>query len=298
MAGLFYLNHFLNHIIMLRIAVQSKGRLFDDTMALLTEADIKVSTSKRTLLTQASNFPMEVLFLRDDDIPQSVASGVADLGIVGENEFAERKENAEIIYNLGFSKCRLSLAIHKEEEYNGIEWFENKKIATSYPNILKDFLNKNHIQADIHVITGSVEIAPGIGLSDAIFDIVSSGSTLISNNLKEVEVVMQSEAVLIGTPGLSQEKKEILNELLFRIKAVKAAEDKKYILMNAPNDKLHEILNALPGIKSPTVMPLATEGWSSIHTVLDQKRFWEIIGKLKSLGAQGILVLPIEKMIL
>jgi ATP phosphoribosyltransferase len=267
-------------------------------MALLTEADIKVSTSKRTLLTQASNFPMEVLFLRDDDIPQSVASGVADLGIVGENEFAERKENAEIIYNLGFSKCRLSLAIHKEEEYNGIEWFENKKIATSYPNILKDFLNKNHIQADIHVITGSVEIAPGIGLSDAIFDIVSSGSTLISNNLKEVEVVMQSEAVLIGTPGLSQEKKEILNELLFRIKAVKAAEDKKYILMNAPNDKLHEILNALPGIKSPTVMPLATEGWSSIHTVLDQKRFWEIIGKLKSLGAQGILVLPIEKMIL
>ncbi|HIZ04980.1 MAG TPA: ATP phosphoribosyltransferase [Candidatus Phocaeicola gallistercoris] len=283
---------------MLRIAVQSKGRLFDDTMALLTEADIKVSTSKRTLLTQASNFPMEVLFLRDDDIPQSVASGVADLGIVGENEFAERKENAEIIYNLGFSKCRLSLAIHKEEEYNGIEWFENKKIATSYPNILKDFLNKNHIQADIHVITGSVEIAPGIGLSDAIFDIVSSGSTLISNNLKEVEVVMQSEAVLIGTPGLSQEKKEILNELLFRIKAVKAAEDKKYILMNAPNDKLHEILNALPGIKSPTVMPLATEGWSSIHTVLDQKRFWEIIGKLKSLGAQGILVLPIEKMIL
>lgn len=283
---------------MLRIAVQSKGRLFDDTMALLTEADIKVSTSKRTLLTQASNFPMEVLFLRDDDIPQSVASGVADLGIVGENEFTERKENAEIIFNLGFSKCRLSLAIHKEEEYNGIEWFENKKIATSYPNILKDFLNKNHIQADIHVITGSVEIAPGIGLSDAIFDIVSSGSTLISNNLKEVEVVMQSEAVLIGTPGLSQEKKEILNELLFRIKAVKAAEDKKYILMNAPNDKLHEILNALPGIKSPTVMPLATEGWSSIHTVLDQKRFWEIIGKLKSLGAQGILVLPIEKMIL
>ena len=283
---------------MLRIAVQSKGRLFDDTMALLTEADIKVSTSKRTLLTQASNFPMEVLFLRDDDIPQSVASGVADLGIVGENEFAERKENAEIIYNLGFSKCRLSLAIHKEEEYNGIEWFENKKIATSYPNILKDFLNKNHIQADIHVITGSVEIAPGIGLSDAIFDIVSSGSTLISNNLKEVEVVMQSEAVLIGTPGLSQEKKEILNELLFRIKAVKAEKKKKYILMNAPNDKLHEILNALPGIKSPTVMPLATEGWSSIHTVLDQKRFWEIIGKLKSLGAQGILVLPIEKMIL
>ena len=283
---------------MLRIAVQSKGRLFDDTMALLTEADIKVSTSKRTLLTQASNFPMEVLFLRDDDIPQSVASGVADLGIVGENEFAERKENAEIIYNLGFSKCRLSLAIHKEEEYNGIEWFENKKIATSYPNILKYFLNKNHIQADIHVITGSVEIAPGIGLSDAIFDIVSSGSTLVSNRLKEVEVVMKSEALLIGHKQLSEEKKEILRELLFRMDAVKTAEDKKYVLMNAPKDKLEEIVAVLPGMKSPTVMPLAQEGWCSVHTVLDEKCFWEIIGKLKALGAEGILVLPIEKMII
>lgn len=283
---------------MLRIAVQSKGRLFDDTMALLAEADIKLSTSKRTLLTQSSNFPVEVLFLRDDDIPQSVASGVADIGIVGENEYMERQEDANVIYRLGFSKCRLSLAIHKEEEYNGLDWFNGKKIATSYPGILRSFLCKNNIQADIHVITGSVEIAPGIGLSDAIFDIVSSGSTLISNNLKEVEVVMKSEALLIGNKGLSLEKKEILNELLFRIEAVKAAEDKKYVLMNAPTDKLNDIIEVLPGVKSPTIMPLATPGWSSVHTVLDEKRFWEIIGKLKALGAQGILVLPIEKMIL
>lgn len=283
---------------MLRIAVQSKGRLFDDTMALLAEADIKLSTSKRTLLTQSTNFPVEVLFLRDDDIPQSVASGVADIGIVGENEFVERAEKAEVIYRLGFSKCRLSLAIPKEEKYEGTSWFNGKIIATSYPGILSSFLEENNIQADIHVITGSVEIAPGIGLADCIFDIVSSGSTLVSNNLKEVETVMQSEALLIGTPGLSDEKKEILQELLFRIKAVKAAEDKKYVLMNAPTDKLKEIIEVLPGVKSPTIMPLATEGWSSVHTVLDEKRFWEIIGKLKALGAQGILVLPIEKMIL
>ena len=283
---------------MLRIAVQSKGRLFDDTMNLLAEADIKLSTSKRTLLTQSTNFPVEVLFLRDDDIPQSVASGVADIGIVGENEFTERDEDAEIIYRIGFSQCRLSLAIHKEEEYNDLSWFNGKKIATSYPAILRKFLNNNNINADIHVITGSVEIAPGIGLSDAIFDIVSSGSTLISNNLKEVEVVMKSEALLIGHKNLSPEKKEILQELLFRIEAVKAAEDKKYVLMNAPTDRLKEIIEVLPGVKSPTIMPLATEGWSSVHTVLDEKRFWEIIGKLKALGAQGILVLPIEKMIL
>ena len=283
---------------MLRIAVQSKGRLFDDTMNLLAEADIKLSTSKRTLLTQSTNFPVEVLFLRDDDIPQSVASGVADIGIVGENEFTERDEDAEIIYRLGFSKCRLSLAIHKEEDYNDLSWFNGKKIATSYPAILRKFLNDNNINADIHVITGSVEIAPGIGLSDAIFDIVSSGSTLISNNLKEVDVVMKSEALLIGHKNLSPEKKEILQELLFRIEAVKAAEDKKYVLMNAPTDRLKEIIEVLPGVKSPTIMPLATEGWSSVHTVLDEKRFWEIIGKLKALGAQGILVLPIEKMIL
>ena len=283
---------------MLRIAVQSKGRLFEETMALLQEADIKISTSKRILLVQSSNFPIEVLFLRDDDIPQSVAGGVADLGIVGENEFVERKEDAEVIKRLGFSKCRLSLALHKEIEYNGLEWFNGKKIATSYPVILKKFLDKNNIKADIHVITGSVEIAPGIGLADAIFDIVSSGSTLISNNLKEVEVVMKSEALLIGNKDMSEEKKEILKELLFRLDAVKAAEDKKYVLMNAPTERLKEIIEVLPGMKSPTVMPLAQEGWSSVHTVLDEKRFWEIIGKLKALGAEGILVLPIEKMIL
>lgn len=283
---------------MIRIAVQSKGRLYEDTMALLAEADIKLSTSKRTLLTQASNFPVEILFLRDDDIPQSVAGGVADLGIVGENEFVERKENAEILYRLGFSKCRLSIAVPKEYEYPGVQWLNGKKIATSYPGILQDFLDRQQVQAEIHVITGSVEIAPGIGLADAIFDIVSSGSTLVSNNLKEVETVMQSEAVLIGTPNLSAEKRAILDELIFRIEAVKAAEDKKYVLMNVPTDRLKEITEVLPGIKSPTIMPLATEGWSSVHTVLDQKCFWEIIGKLKALGAQGILVLPIEKMIL
>lgn len=283
---------------MLRIAVQSKGRLFDETMALLTESDIKLSTSKRTLLTQASNFPVEVLFLRDDDIPQAVASGVADLGIVGENEFLEKKEKANLVRRLGFSKCRLSLAIPKDIPYNGLEWFNGKKIATSYPVILQDFLNAKGIKAEIHVITGSVEIAPGIQLADAIFDIVSSGSTLVSNSLKEVEVVMKSEALLIGNPEMGEEKREILKELLFRFEAVKAAEDKKYILMNAPNNKLDEIISVLPGMKSPTIMPLATEGWSSVHTVLDEKCFWEIIGKLKALGAEGILVLPIEKMIL
>ena len=283
---------------MLRIAVQSKGRLFEETMALLQEADIKIPSSKRILLVQSSNFPVEVLFLRDDDIPQSVANGVADLGIVGENEFVERNEDAEIVKRLGFSKCRLSLAIPKDVDYSGLSWFEGKKIATSYPGILERFMEKNGIQTDIHVITGSVEIAPGISLADAIFDIVSSGSTLVSNRLKEVEVVMKSEALLIGNKNLSEEKKEILNELLFRIEAVKAAEDKKYVLMNIPTEKLSEIIEVLPGMKSPTVMPLAQEGWSSVHTVLDQKCFWKIIEKLKALGAEGILVLPIEKMIL
>ncbi|WP_024994074.1 ATP phosphoribosyltransferase [Phocaeicola paurosaccharolyticus] len=283
---------------MLRIAVQSKGRLFEETMALLEESDIKIPSSKRILLVQSTNFPVEILFLRDDDIPQSVACGVADVGIVGENEFVERNEDAVIIKRLGFSKCRLSLAIPKDIEYAGLEWFEGKKIATSYPGILKRFMAKNNIKSDVHVITGSVEIAPGIQLADAIFDIVSSGSTLVSNRLKEVEVVMKSEAVLIGNKELSQEKRDILDEILFRVDAVQAAEDKKYVLMNAPTDKLKEIIEALPGIKSPTVMPLAQDGWSSIHTVLDEKCFWEIIGKLKSLGAQGILVLPIEKMII
>ena len=283
---------------MLRIAVQSKGRLFEETMALLQEADIKIPSSKRILLVQSSNFPVEVLFLRDDDIPQSVANGIADLGIVGENEFVERNEDAEIVKRLGFSKCRLSLAIPKDVDYPGLSWFEGRKVATSYPGILERFMENNGIKTDIHVITGSVEIAPGISLADAIFDIVSSGSTLVSNRLKEVEVVMQSEALLIGNKNLSEEKEAILEELLFRIDAVKAAEDKKYVLMNIPTEKLGEIIEVLPGMKSPTVMSLAQEGWSSVHTVLDQKCFWEIIGKLKALGAEGILVLPIEKMIL
>ena len=283
---------------MLRIAVQSKGRLFDDTMNLLSEADIKVSASKRTLLVQSSNFPLEVLYLRDDDIPQSVASGVADIGIVGENEFVERGENAQIIDRLGFSKCRLSLAIPKEINYTGLQWFNGKKIATSYPNILRNFMKKNGIDADIHVITGSVEISPGIGLADGIFDIVSSGSTLVSNNLAEVEVVMKSEALLIGNWNMNEQKHQVLNEMLFRFEAVRSAQDKKYVMMNAPRDKVEEITKVLPGIKSPTIIPLANEQWCSIHTVLDEKRFWEIIGKLKELGAQGILVTPIEKMIL
>ena len=283
---------------MLRIAVQSKGRLFDDTMNLLSEADIKVSSGRRTLLVQSGNFPLEVLYLRDDDIPQSVASGVADIGVVGENEFVERGEDAEIISRLGFSKCRLSLAIPKEIDYHDVSWFEGKKIATSYPQILRRFLDEHGIHAEIHVITGSVEISPGIGLADGIFDIVSSGSTLVSNNLREVEVVMRSEALLIGNKQLSDEKRAILEEMLFRFKAVKDAEDKKYVRMNAPKAHLQEIINVLPGLKSPTIIPLADEDWCSVHTVLDQKRFWEIIGKLKELGAQGILVTPIEKMIL
>ncbi len=282
---------------MLRIAVQAKGRLYEETMALLEESDIKLNASKRTLLIQSTNFPIEVLFLRDDDIPQTVATGVADLGIVGENEFAERNEDAEIIKRLGFSKCRLSLAMPKDIEYSGTDWFEGKKIATSYPGILTSYLKEKGVSAEIHVITGSVEVSPGIGLADAIFDIVSSGSTLVSNRLKEVEVVMKSEALLIGNRNLSDDKREVLKELLFRIDAVKTAEDKKYVLMNAPKDRLDEIIAVLPGMKSPTVMPLAQEGWCSLHTVLDEKRFWEIIGKLKSLGAEGILVLPIEKMI-
>ncbi|BEG61985.1 ATP phosphoribosyltransferase [Coprobacter fastidiosus] len=283
---------------MLRIAVQSKGRLYEDTMGLLTEAGIKLSSAKRTLLIPARNFPVEILFLRDDDIPDSVSSGVADIGIVGKNEFMEKEKQARIVKNLGFSKCRLSLAIPKDEEYQGLEWFSGRKIATSYPVILNKFLKDNHINADIHVITGSVEIAPGIGLADAIFDIVSSGSTLVSNRLKEVEVVVESEAILIANNNLTDEKLEILEELIFRINAVQAAEDKKYILMNVPNNSLDKILEVLPGIKSPTIMPLAKEGWSSVHTVLEEKRFWEIINKLKTAGAEGILVLNIEKMVL
>lgn len=283
---------------MLRIAVQSKGRLYEDTMALLSEAGIKIPSSKRTLLVESTNYPMEVLYLRDDDIPQSVATGVADLGIVGENEFVERGEDAEVVRHLGFSKCRLSLAIPKGENYTGVEWLEGKKIATSYPNILRSFLSEKGVNAKVHVITGSVEISPGIGLADAIFDIVSSGSTLVSNNLREVEVVMRSDALLIANKGLTEEKRAELDDLLFRIEAVKAAEDKKYVLMNVPSERLEDVIAVLPGAKSPTVMPLATTGWNSVHTVIDEKRFWEVISQLKALGAQGILVIPIEKMIL
>ncbi len=283
---------------MLRIAVQSKGRLYDDTMNLLAEADIKISSTKRTLLVQSTNFPIEVLYLRDDDIPQSVATGVADIGIVGENEFCEQGEDADIVDRLGFSKCRLSLAIPKESNYTGLEWFEGKKIATSYPNILRRYMDEHEIDIEIHVITGSVEISPGIGLADGIFDIVSSGSTLISNNLREVEVLMKSEALLIANKNLDETKRETLKELLFRIGAVRQAEDKKYVRMNVPKDMLDEIIKVLPGLKSPTIIPLADEQWCSVHTVLNQKRFWEIIGRLKALGAQGILVTPIEKMIL
>ncbi|KAA6320097.1 ATP phosphoribosyltransferase [termite gut metagenome] len=283
---------------MLRIAVQAKGRLYEETMSLLTEADIKLTPSKRTLLVQSSNFPVEVLFLRDDDIPQSVAVGVADLGIVGENEFVEKREDVELIKRLGFSQCRLSLAIPQGIDYPGMSWFNGKKIATSYPVILAEYMKAHGVKAEIHVITGSVEISPGIGLADAIFDIVSSGSTLVSNRLREVEVVMKSEALLIGNKKMATNKKDVLKELLFRIDAVKMAEDKKYVLMNAPKERLKEIIAVLPGMKSPTVMPLAQEGWCSVHTVLDEKSFWEIIGKLKALGAEGILVLPIEKMIL
>ncbi|MDR0814931.1 MAG: ATP phosphoribosyltransferase [Bacteroidales bacterium] len=283
---------------MLRIAVQAKGRLYEETMHLLSEAGIRLETSKRTLLIQAKDFPVEVLFLRDDDIPQAVADGAADAGIVGENEYAERRKKVTVVKRLGFSKCRLSLAIPKDETYSGPQWFNGKVIATSYPAILQDFLTTNNIQANTHLISGSVEIAPGIGLADAIFDIVSSGSTLVSNHLKEVETVMKSEALLIGHPQLAADKKAILDELIFRINAVQTAAGKKYILLNAPNDKIDEIISVLPGMKSPSLLPLAQEGWSSLHSVIEEKHFWEIIGKLKTLGAEGILVIPIEKMIL
>lgn len=282
----------------LRIAVQSKGRLHEETMELLKESGIKLNNIKRTLLVSASDFPLEVLFLRDDDIPEAVATGVTDVGIVGENEFVEKHKGATIIKRLGFSKCRLSLAIPKDADYRGLEWFEGKKIATSYPGILEDFLKAKKINAEVHVISGSVEVAPSIGVADAIFDIVSSGSTLVSNRLKEVEMVMKSEAVLIAGHNITEEKKQILEELLFRIEAVQLAENKKYILMNAPKKNLEAIINVLPGMKSPTVTPLATGDWCSVQSVVDGKSFWTIISQLKELGAEGIIVLPIEKMIL
>ena len=283
---------------MLRIAVQSKGRLYDETMELLGEAGIKLTAVKRSLLVPSKNFPVEVLFLRDDDIPDTVATGTADIGIVGLNEVLEKNRKVHIVRNLGFSKCRLSLAVPNSANYTGLEWFNGKKVATSYPVILRQFFASKGIAADLHEISGSVEVAPGIGLADAIFDIVSSGSTLISNNLSEVEKVIDSEAVMIGGQPLSEEKQEILDELLFRIEAVKVAGDKKYILMNVPKDRLDTVLEILPGIKSPTVLPLADAEWCSVHTVLDEKCFWEIINRLKAAGAEGILALDIEKMVL
>ena len=283
---------------MLRIAVQSKGRLYEETMELLAEAGIKLVAVKRTLLVPSRNFPVELLFLRDDDIPESVEMGTADIGIVGLNEVLEKQKQVEIIRPLGFSKCRLSLAIPKKAEYRQLNWFNGKKIATSYPNILQKFLREKGITAKIHTISGSVEIAPGIGLADAIFDIVSSGGTLVSNNLNEVETVLNSEAVLIaGKQPLDAEKQEILDELLFRIEAVKAADSKKYILMNVPKACIDEVLALLPGIKSPTVLPLAQDGWCSVHAVVAETHVWEIIGGLKAAGAEGILVLDIEKMV-
>lgn len=281
----------------LKIAIQTKGRLNDDSMKLIQEAGIYLEMGRRTLVASAKNFAMDALFLRDDDIPQTVADNVSDIGIVGENEMMEKQENVQIVKRLGFSKCRLSLAIPKGQDYSGLEFFNGKKIATSYPVILKKFLLENNIQADIHVISGSVEIAPGIGLADAIFDIVSSGSTLVSNRLKEVEVVMKSEAVLIANPNLSPEKQEILDEFIFRLESVQRAIGKKYILLNVPNEKISEIIALLPGMKAPTLVPLAKEGWSSMHSVIDENDFWVVISKLKKAGAEGILVVPIEKMI-
>ncbi len=282
----------------LRVAIQSKGRLNEDTMDLLREAGIRMDAGERALLAEARGYPLEALFLRDDDIPETVADGVADVGIVGLNEVEERAVEVRVEQGLGFGGCRLSLAVPKEQNYSGPAWLEGKKVATSYPHILGKYLKEKGVRAHIHVIAGSVEIATGIGLADAIFDIVSSGSTLISNNLREVESVMQSEAVLIAHPGLGEEKREILEELKFRFNAVRSAQGKKYVLMNAPREALDAVLGELTGIKSPTVMPLAQEGWCSIHTVLEEERFWDIIGKLKAAGAQGILVLPIEKMVL
>jgi ATP phosphoribosyltransferase len=282
----------------LRIALQKKGRLFEDSRDLLKEAGIKFNLGNGRLVASASKFPMEVLFLRDDDIPQTVSDGVADIGIVGENELEEKGFNLKTVKKLGFSKCRLSLAIPKEIEYTGLSWFENKKIATSYPKILQRFFDEKNIDAEIHEIAGSVEIAPGIGLADAIFDIVSSGSTLVANHLKEVEKVMDSEAVLVSSNNLSPEKEALLGQMIFRINAVMASNSNKYILLNAPNDKVDKIVDILPGMKSPTVLPLAEKGWSSVHSVIKEDHFWEVIGQLKENGAQGILIVPIEKMIL
>ncbi len=281
----------------LKVAIQKSGRLSEKSLELIAECDIKVVQGKRKLIGISNDYPIQVLYLRDDDIPQYVADGVADIGIVGENEVLEKDKNVQIAKRLGFARCRLSLAIPQDIDYNGLTWFNKKRIATSYPNILKNYLNEQGIVAKIEEISGSVEIAPSIGLADGIFDIVSSGSTLISNRLKEVEIVIQSEALIISSPNLAPDKKALLDGLLFRIQTVQESKGNKYILLNAPNDKLPDIIKLLPGMKSPTVLPLHLEGWSSVHTVINEKEFWGIVDKLKAFGAEGILVIPIEKMI-
>jgi len=281
----------------LNIAIQKSGRLSEKSLKLLEECGIKISNGDRKLKAEAKNFPVEILFLRDDDIPQYVEKGVADIGILGENEVWEKDKNVLALEKLGFAGCKLSLAIPKDENYTGINYFQNKKIATSYPKILQKFFNENGIKVFIEEIGGSVEIATGIGLADTIFDIVSTGSTLLMNGLKEVEVVTKSEAVLISNAALNEEKQAILDKLLFRIKAVKSASENKYILLNAPNSALENICKVLPGMKSPTILPLAEEGWSSLHSVVKEDEFWDVIDQLKSFGAQGILVVPIEKMV-
>ncbi len=281
----------------IRIAIQKSGRLSEKSLNLLKEAGISLNNGSRKLRSVAQSFPLEVIYLRDDDIPKYVEDGVADIGIVGENEYAEKEAEVDLVERLGYSRCRLSIALPKSVDYKGIEDLQGKRIATSYPVILKKYLAEHGVSADIHFLSGSVEIAPSIGIADAIFDIVSSGSTLISNGLKEVEVAMRSEAVVIANRNLDDEVKAILANLLFRIRSVMAASSNKYILLNAPNEHLEEIISVLPGMKSPTVMPLAEEGWSSVHSVLKESTFWEVIGSLKELGAQGILVIPIEKMI-
>lgn len=281
----------------LKVAVQKSGRLSEESLKLFRECGIKFNNGEKKLKAQSHNFPLEFLFLRDDDIPGYVEDGVADLGIVGQNVFEEAAKDIRVVKNLGFSKCRLSLAIPRELEYTGISFFQGKGIATSYPNILSAFLKKHHIKADLHQISGSVEIAPGIGLADGICDLVSSGSTLMSNGLKEVEVILKSEAVLVGRKKLDEGKTELLSQLLFRVDAVLEGKNKKYVLLNAPNNSLEEIISLLPGMRSPTVLPLAEKGWSSIHSVINEDDFWENIQKLRKAGAEGILVVPIEKMI-
>lgn len=281
----------------LKLAIQKSGRLHDDSIRLLKECGIDISNGVNKLKAEASNFPIEVYFLRDDDIPQYVEDGVADIGFVGENVVYEKKKKVTVAEKLGFGKCRLSVAIRKSETYTGVQYLLGKKIATSYPVILGDYLKENGVHAEIHEISGSVEIAPGIGLADAICDLVSSGSTLFMNGLKEAESILQSQAVLIKNKSLSAEKEQLISRLLFRVQSVKKAKNNKYILLNAPNDKLKEIIALLPGMKSPTVLPLAEEGWSSVHSVLNENDFWDIIEQLKAAGAQGILVVPIEKMI-